>query len=109
MIKFVAMFAVASLVFFGGDIQNANGQYVTTYYAPAPVPVVPVRTGFFGFRTAYVPVAPVTTYYAPPVVVSPPVVAYRPVVPTYSTYYAPVPTVTLRPVVPVVRTYYAPW
>ncbi|MGI9516009.1 MAG: hypothetical protein ACR2NP_03095 [Pirellulaceae bacterium] len=108
MIKFVAMAAVASMVFFAGDIQQAQGQYVTTYYAPAPVHVVPVRRGLFGYRTAYyAPVAPVASYYAPAPVVVAPTVAWSPVVRTCHTHYTP--TVTLRPFAPVVRTYYRPW
>ncbi len=111
MFKYVAILAVASMVFFAGDVQQAHGQYVTTYYAPAPaVPVVPVRHGLFGLRTSLVPVAPVTTVYSPARVYSQ-TVAYSTVVPTCHTHFrsAPVATVTLRPVVPVYRTFYSPW
>ena len=91
------------------DIERADAQVVTSYYAPAPaVSYVPARVGLFGWRVGLRPVvaapvyaapqviAPTTTYYrAPvvaPIVVAPPVTVYRPI---------------YRPILPR-RAYYAP-
>jgi hypothetical protein len=121
MSRIAAIVALTGSLFFMADVQDAQAQYVTTWYTPAPtVGVVPVRRGLFGLRTDYVPVvtgsvpvpvtsvvtpAPgtVTTMYAPATVYSPPVTNYyMPMVPVtpVTTYYAP-------PPVPV-TTYYTP-
>ncbi len=109
MIKFAAVAAIVGISFFANTDSHLQAQMtVTTYYAPAPtVGYVPVRRGLLGLRTGYIPVAgsvsvPVTTYYAPP--------------PVVTTYYAPLPLTTTpvttfyAPVSPVtpVTTYYAP-
>ena len=126
MLRAIALLAVAGTFFFIQDVQRADAQVVTTYYAPATaVGVVPVRRGVLGLRRGYVPVVgtvavPVTTHYAPPVT------TYYPPAPVTTTYYAPapVPVTTYYPparvttyyappvpayyVAPPVRTYYAP-
>ena len=115
--------AIASLFFICAvfvDVERADAQVVTSYYAPAPsVSYVPTRVGLFGWRRGYRPVvsypsvvpapviaaptvvAPTTTYYRAPVVVpsttyyrapvvAPPVTVYRPILPR-RVYYAPAP------------------
>ena len=125
MIRTLAMLAVAGAFFLIQDVQRADAQVVTTYYAPTTaVGVVPVRTGVFGLRRGYVPVVgtvavPVTSHYAAPVTTY-----YPPAPVTTTTYYPPAPVTTYYPparvttyyappvpayyVAPPVRTYYAP-
>ena len=107
--RFAVVAAAASLAFVASvfvDVERANAQVVTSYYAPAPsVSYVPTRVGLFGWRVGYRPVvtypsvvaaptvvAPTTTYYraplAVPTVVSPPVTVYRPILPR-RVYYTP--------------------
>ena len=106
--------AIASLFFVCAvfvDVQRANAQVVTSFYAPAPaVSYVPTRVGLFGWRVRYRPVVSYPTVVAAPAVVAPTVVA-----PTTTFYRAPVvaptvvtpPVTVYRPIVPR-RVYYAP-
>jgi len=83
------------------DVERADAQVVTSYYAPAPaVSYVPTRVGLFGWRVGY---RPVVSYpaVAAPVYAAPPVVA-----PTTTYYRAPV--VAPAYVAPAVRAYYRP-
>ncbi len=103
--------AFASLFFMCAvfaDVERADAQVVTSYYAPAPVYApapavgyVPVRRGLFGWRVGYRPVVAYPTVVAAPAYVAPPVFG-----PTTTYYRAPV----VAPIViaPRVRAYYRP-
>jgi hypothetical protein len=98
--KILLALAVVLLVSGTASAQWVVPEVVTTYYAPAPV-IAPAP---------YVAPAPVvySTYYAPPVVVARPRVAYMPVAPVVAApvYAAPAPVVYGAPAVVRSKVYY---